>query len=327
MILCITNQCNRDCDYCFEGAFKKGPVRMMSVEDVRKICDFAQFSRRPGAAVNVMGGEPTCHPQFVEIMHLLRQLNATANIAVLTNLLCDPAVWGELAGAGLRFLANVGGLPGYTPEERDRLHANFEFLRAHRPFLSFGLAVTIVEPDQDFGFLYRMLEEDTPDPLIGGIRVGIACPGMGFANRFPHEFSLQYGAKYLEIVTECHRIRPLVAFRNECPVNLCMMSEDVVDRLAPAVEHLCEWCGGNFDILPGGSTHWCFAFEGVPEMCIDDIFTYRSMDEVGAVLRIKAYELERVLDSHCRAEDCELLRCTGPCLATKYYRARIRGRR
>ncbi|NOZ20424.1 MAG: radical SAM protein [Planctomycetes bacterium] len=327
MILCITNQCNRDCDYCFEGGFKQGPRRMMSVEDVRRICEFAHFARIPMAPVNIMGGEPTRHPQVIDILRLLRQLNPTADICLLTNLLCDPPLLQPLAGLHLRCLANVGGYPGYSAEERERLHRNLILLRNDRVFRSVSLAVTITRPDEDFEFLYEILRQDKPPSTIGGIRIGISCPGLDFANQFPEDFSPDLGEKYLEIVVECHRIRPLLAFRNECPVNLCMMSEATVARLTPAVEHLTGPCQGNPDILPGFSTHWCFAFEGVPEMRIESLFAYRNMAEVHAALRAKRRELESGLDPQCDAGQCKIVRCPGPCPAIRYYRQYVRPKR
>ncbi|MEW6359591.1 MAG: radical SAM protein [Planctomycetota bacterium] len=327
MILCIINQCNRNCDYCFEGRFKQGPTRMMSLDDVRRICDFAQFSRAPMAPVNVMGGEPTLHPQLIDILSLLRQLNPTAEICLLTNLLCAPALLGEMEGLNLSCLTNVGGYPSYSAEERDLLHRNLAYLRENRIFRSLGLAVTITRPDQDFGFLYEIMRRDEAPSTIGGVRIGISCPGFDFANDFPADDSPGLGEKYLEIVTECHRIRPLIAFRNECPVNLCMMSEEIVARLAPAVAHLTGCCQGNPDILPGFSTHWCFAFEGVPEMRIENIFAYRNMAEVHAALYAMRRELERRLDPQCDAERCTAIRCLGPCPALKYHKQYVRRNR
>jgi len=320
MILCITNQCNRRCDFCFEGAFRDGPEQMMSVEDVERICRFARYGRAYGPGVAVMGGEPTLHPDLLRILAFLRQQNRSAKIQILTNLLCDEDILRPMTPLAIDCLVNVGGFPTYSSGEQERVLSNLSLLRENRIFSMVWLAVTITDGEQDFGFLYDLLEADRPKG-IRGIRIGISAPGMGFANEFPREFSPSYGAKYLEVVERCHRIRPSLGFANECPVNMCMVPEDIVARLERVVKNLNNPCTGNFDILPDFSTHWCFAFEGVPEMSVENIFRYQEMREVHAVLRSKAVDMDRALDVGCDSRGCSSLGCRGPCLAWRYYLA------
>ena len=56
MNLCITNKCNRNCDYCFEGSFKDGPEQRMSLADVKRISEFVGLSQARGPTVSVLGG-------------------------------------------------------------------------------------------------------------------------------------------------------------------------------------------------------------------------------------------------------------------------------
>jgi len=275
-------------------------------------------------SITVMGGEPTVHSQFVDIMHLLRQLNPSHEMQILTNLLCNPAILREVASLNLGALINVGGYPDYSAEQKQLLRSNLELLRRERVFRGMCLAITIVDEDQDFEFLYDILRHDEP-ASIGALRLGISSPGTGFANRFPKEFSTGYGDKYLEVVERVHQIRPLFAFANECFVNMCMMSEPVYNRLARIVKGLNNYCSANMDILPDFSTHWCFAFQEVPEMRIHNIFDYRNLDDVYNALCAKAAELERKLGTQCDATNCKAIECLGPCLGMKYYLKHLKG--
>lgn len=323
MILCITNQCNRRCDYCSEGTFKDGPERRMTVADVQRLCRFASVSESPGRGVAVTGGEPTLHPELPEILDAIQQANPTTAIQIQTHLLCDPGLLERISAHRLGALVNVGGFAGYSGKEQERLHSNLALARNQRVFRGIGLAVTITDENQDFAFLYDILRRDAP-MSIGGIRIAIAAPGMGFANRFPREFSLGYGEKYFEIVKHCHQIRPSFTFVNECYVTMCMMSPKVFSALEPIVRDLNAYCVGNTDILPGFSAHWCFAFEGIPEMSIPNVFDYRDMAEVAIALRTKAAAMETDLDRQCDTSRCTSVKCLGPCLAVKYYRKHLR---
>ena len=290
----------------------------MSLADIQRIHEFSHQSQMHGTSITIMGGEPTVHPRFVDIMHLLRRLNPSHEMQVLTNLLCDPALLKDLAPLGVGALINVGGYLDNTEEQKQQLHANLELLGRERIFRGTCLAVTIVDPDQDFEFLYDILRQDEA-VSIGAVRIGISSPGTGFANRFPREFSTAYGDKYLEIVERVHQIRPLFVFANECFVNMCMMSEPVYNRLVRVVKGLDRYCSANLDILPDFSTHWCFAFQEVPEMRIQNIFDYRNLDDVYNALCAKASKMERELGTVCDTTHCKCIECLGPCLGMKYY--------
>ena len=61
------------------------------------------------------------------------------------------------------------------------------------------------------------------------------------------------------------------------------------------------------------------AFEGIPEMRVDNILRYRDLNEVRAVLNAKATAMEARLGRQCDTSHCSNIRYLGPCLAMKYY--------
>ncbi|NOZ20423.1 MAG: radical SAM protein [Planctomycetes bacterium] len=322
--LCITSTCNCNCSFCCAGPFRDGPEQKMSVEDVARIASFASLSQLRGPRVTLSGGEPTLHPQLVEIAGVVRRASPTANIRLLTNLTCGQDVLSRLDPLNIGCVVNVGGYPGYSTDLQKTVRANLAFLRESRTFRWLWLAVTIVEADQDVEFLYEMLRGDRPQS-IEALRLAISVPGQSFANRFPPESSFRLGEKYLEVVEQCHRIRPLFTYVNECFMDMCMMSEDVYAKLDPVVRNLRQYCAGAFDILPDFSMPWCFAFAGVPEMSIANLFDYRNLAEARAALQAKAGEMLRQLDRQCDTRRCTSVSCPGPCPATLYYRKYIKG--
>jgi len=320
MNLAITNVCNRDCPYCFEGAFRAPPRREMSLSDVDALCRFFRIAERaPPACVTLLGGEPTQHPEVLDIVALIQSHNSQLPITLLTNLLCDSSLLDRLLRRCIGMLVHVTNPVNNTAEQQAQLAENFEFLRQFRAY-QFSLAVTIVRPDDDFEFLYDLLRGDELRQICN-VRLGTSTPGLGFSNAFVRDFSEQFGEKYLEILGQCHRINPQLRFTNECPVNLCLMSEDVFERVEKLVDCLeleCE-CP-NMDILPDFSTHWCFAFQDVPELRVDNIFDYPDIETVTEVLEQKYRRFLATLRPQCDFEHCGKLRCRGPCPALNYYR-------
>lgn len=65
--IAITNFCNLKCKYCFaDDMIQEKPVSI-SIDDFRKILDF--LARTPKNHVGIIGGEPTLHPHFDQILH------------------------------------------------------------------------------------------------------------------------------------------------------------------------------------------------------------------------------------------------------------------
>jgi len=323
--LCIISTCNCECDFCSTGPFRDGPEQRMSVEDIGRIGGFAGLSQARGPRVTISGGEPTLHPRLVEIAGEIRRASPSANIRLLTNLTCGRDVLSRLGPLGVGCVVNVGGYPGHSADQQEAVRSNLAFLRENRTFRWMWLAVTIAEPDQDFEYLYEMLRDDRPRS-IEALRLAISVPGQGFANRFPEDSSSRLGEKYLQVVEQCHRVRPYFTYVNECSVDMCTMSEEIYAKLDPVVMNLRKYCAGMFDILPDFSMHWCFAFAGVPEASIPNIFEYRTLAEAQGALQAKAGGLLRELDRQCDTSQCTSVSCPGPCPAVLYYRKYIRGR-
>lgn len=100
----ITEACNAKCPNCFNKDNRKETY--MDVEHFAKLCIY--LSENGGTQIKIMGGEPTIHPQFSEIMHI-----AQSNfhiVSLFTNAISQ------------RLLE-------YTPRAEDIITYNFKFRR------------------------------------------------------------------------------------------------------------------------------------------------------------------------------------------------------
>ena len=98
-VFALTTQCNCRCIMC--DIYKK-PPRFMRVEDARKVLDF--LSENKFLIVYFTGGEPTLHPNIVEIVRYANQLGLVT--AMTTNGTASKGAIMRLKGAGL-FLLSV----------------------------------------------------------------------------------------------------------------------------------------------------------------------------------------------------------------------------
>ena len=66
--IAIVNYCNLKCPYCFAEDMIQEDNAFMSLENYNKLLDF--ILKSPTDRVGILGGEPTLHPQFKEILQI-----------------------------------------------------------------------------------------------------------------------------------------------------------------------------------------------------------------------------------------------------------------
>jgi hypothetical protein len=80
--IAINNYCNLKCKYCFADDMIQEKSMSITLEDYRKILSF--LSRTPENHVGIIGGEPTLHPDFENILKetnkYCKQCNTTATL-------------------------------------------------------------------------------------------------------------------------------------------------------------------------------------------------------------------------------------------------------
>ena len=316
MLFVINTSCNRDCSYCFEGELRQQTPRMMTVDDIHRLARWAGPSHM--ANNSVLGGEPTLHPQLIPIMEVVGHYSSEPPL-LLSNGVGDPALMKELAKRPIRFLININHLDAYSDLEKERLTKNLEAIQ-NGWFQAIALSVTITKPEDDYSFLLDLLRSPIGANVIA-VRIGVSTPGYGFKNPFPREFSSGYGMAYARLAAAVHRIRPHIQISNECALNGCLVDEATEVRLRGTVENFKLACvSGNCDILPDFSTHWCYAARAIPELKIDNVFKYQSLNHVQYELFMAHERLQRSLGMQCEHGTCDRLNCHGPCVVQNYYR-------
>ncbi|MGA2152026.1 MAG: radical SAM protein, partial [Geobacteraceae bacterium] len=109
----LTTRCNLSCKYCFAQEKLTGKRMHMPMENVRQVIEFLKRSEYP--IFRVMGGEPTLHPNFIEIIHM--SLAEGMRVDVLSN-----ATWSEscsdlfsrISPTRLLFLLNIDHPDNYA---------------------------------------------------------------------------------------------------------------------------------------------------------------------------------------------------------------------
>ena len=70
----ITNYCNLKCPYCFASEMLNDPNKKnISESELKRI--LAWLEKSPPPSIGLIGGEPTLHPDFANILSIVNEYN------------------------------------------------------------------------------------------------------------------------------------------------------------------------------------------------------------------------------------------------------------
>ncbi len=328
--LTITNICNQRCPWCFEGDWKKTQEKHMSLDDVEKLLKWKDWTDGFNPVIYLLGGEPTLHPQLIEMIDMIQNYNRKISIMLLTNMTCNRDMLEKLLEHRVIIFANIDQF------EESNNQANWPIIRQNLHYLNnntplgfrYNISATVSRPDKDFTFLYEILEQGKSQ--IYNLRLAPSCIGLGYKNEFPKFAGEDYYITVKNVLDRCLKIKPDLHLSTECAVNGCTISKELFNTLKEMGYHLRYTCGvpePNADILPDLSSHWCFAFEDVAEMKVSNVLDYPSYNAMLEALKEKYCKLNQQVGLSCHRKDCSNTECQGPCAALNYYYNKIKERK
>jgi hypothetical protein len=312
--LSVTSVCNRTCGYCFARpatGIGTGDSAYMPLETFDRALDF--LARSAIDQVRLLGGEPTLHPQFPELVE--RSLQRGFRVLVFSNgLMPERALEVLEGGPAGRVCVLINALaPGAArPQEHARQARVLKRLRAKA-----SLGLNLDSSASKLGFLVDWIQRDGLDPAI---RLGLAHPVPGGSNRFLHP--QHYGelgrriAAFAEVAAGAG-----VAMEFDCGFVPCMFPEGWLESQGKRAAEVGQRCGPVLDVLCDGSVISCYPLAGLGREPLPQ-------DHDAAWLRRRFEErrsLYRTGGVHRRCGRCVRRAagdCTGGCLAVSLGRWR-----
>ena len=272
----LTYSCVRSCPYCFAGdeSRKRSGDKFLSWENLIYLADF--FETAGEMKIQLLGGEPTLHPDFIDMVIYL--LERKFDITVFTSGIMKNRILSEMASvfanvplSRLTFNCNLND-PEQTP-------ASLSEQESVRAFLSqFGYRTTpgfnIYRTDFKLDFIFRLISEFG---MFRMIRLGITHPVPGKKNSFiaPDDVGAIYGTICAyEPLLDRLRIR----LRFDCGFPLCELSPTQLGTLYRLVNGTFHFsCVPIIDIGPDMDVWSCFPLSSYQRK---SIFDFDSMNAV-----------------------------------------------
>ena len=307
----LTTRCNRNCEYCFAlEVLHDNSQPYIDFQEIVNIAD--RIGGSNDRAVGLLGGEPTLHPQFVEILRYF--IERGIYVSIFTNGICSDSVHHKLDKLDhhrnqFRFIVNTN--PPALEPERNRTRQDM-FLTRYA--LSCDLSINIFNPDISLDFGAEVTQRTGLKDCR--IRVGIAQPIAGESNSYLPLSA--YGKAAADIV----HLAELVFERNitvnlDCGFPLCSFSNEQLGALRRMNAGLRFICDMAVDFAPQLSAWSCFP---MATQCVIKYDPFSSMDQVTERFREMTNNLrgQMVFGLYPECTNCIYRRnavCAGGCLS------------
>jgi len=318
MNILLASQCNRRCSYCFaqerisfdRGEPRKAPL-FISDDDFRAAIAFARRSRL--REVGILGGEPSLHPRFLDLLGLAWQdglhTKIFSNGLWREQDIAEVEERGAAAREDMHVVVNVNG-PERTPAREQR--AQEDLLRRIGPLCLLSYNISRLEFDPSF--LVDLILDYETQPSI---RLGVAEPlARQEAEHVPVAEYRRLAPTLLSLAEACDANDIQLGF--DCGFVFCMFTPTELGRLAHAGVQFRSSCGPAVDVGTDLSTWSCF-----PLSTFGQGRLLTEFDDMDSLTRHFREELEPLFRAGtlpecagCRHRKRE--RCTGGCAAHVY---------
>ncbi|HBA84551.1 MAG TPA: hypothetical protein DCZ95_10695 [Verrucomicrobia bacterium] len=308
----LTNYCNRSCPYCFAkeqvALGTSTPRWEMSLAEYETILGYL----RPGRdSVALLGGEPTLHRHFAQLVKLA--LDRRYSVKIFTNG-TNPRLREVVdlsPSSALRIIVNLNPPDQYTKTEWTEIVANGRAF-GDRARLSFN----IYTPGFEWDYLRRTIQETG---LGKSIRIGITQPIQGEKNVYLKDADLRsVAARLVEMAVDLAKDGIVIGF--DCGFQRCLFTPDELATLVECGAELLFVCKPILDIGPDLKVWRCFPFSGAHSVTLTQ---FSSLEE------ISRHFLERWQEPQARGslKSCVQCRpfadgvCSGGCMSRTLARA------
>lgn len=171
----INEVCNLSCPYCFADKYVNGDTTTdITYKNFKKCVDWINHSSdvngEPGRRIALIGGEPTLHHQFTDLLnYAVLNRRPQQEIVVFTNGILAGEYAEYFSKNDISLLINLNSPEDIGDKKYEKVVGSIEILR--KKGVNFTVGINLYK-DMDFSFLYDIVREYS----LKTVRIGLICP-------------------------------------------------------------------------------------------------------------------------------------------------------
>lgn len=306
--IAIINYCNLQCPYCFANEyFTEGDKQVITGEQLDKILEF--IGRTKVGRVGLIGGEPTIHPNFPEILKKVQEFCIThdTHCTIFTNGI-------ELYNYARSLDDRTGCLinlnhPDIVGETNwNKILRSLERVKLCNAMDRVSFGINLYPTMKDYDYLFELALNYSKEY----VRVSYVAPTCQFSNVNKDDYYTEAKTIFLAFVDKAREYGVKVHLDcNHIPE--CYFTEEEMDFISPIVDGFHSYCEPVVDITPDFQGTACFgAYK------LYDLHKFDNLIEVERYLRYKRLYPLSVANAEGKCGSCpkhDNLSCQGGCLA------------
>jgi sulfatase maturation enzyme AslB (radical SAM superfamily) len=308
--IAIVNYCNLKCPYCFADDMIQEKKTAMTIDDFCKVLEF--ISRTPKNYIGIIGGEPTLHPNFREIIKEVNKYckEVDTGATLFTNGINLEPYIADL-GERIGLLINCNGPEWQSPELFKKQREVLDHLDSLSWFDQRATCGCNIHPGQkDYSYFWDIVDRYKLDH----VRVSVVSPAAQY-ECYRSDKEAYYEMMKPIFIDFCKEaIKRRVVLNIDCGhIPMCyftMEEREIVEQCCDGLGQ--EFCHPVVDITPDFKATACFgAYEPV------DYRDFNDLDELERYLLLTRNYVRAQANCTGKCTTCkkhELLQCQGGCL-------------
>lgn len=315
--LMITKQCNLHCEYCFANEFVGNDNKdIMTMETFKELLDFI-FADKTESTVGFIGGEPTLHPDFSEMLNIVRMDERIKGITVYTNGLCLDKYIGVLDDEKIHLLINCNDLQ-YDKLLQSKFQKSLDLMYEKSPE-RIVLGLNYYKTQMNCDFIFKLLERYNARSL----RISISVPNGEFCYN-PLEYFEVMKIEMIDLFDSLYKMNVLPHFDCNIMPACVLTSEDVerypqwsVQNPFSIAKNKYTVCRPVIDFLPDKTAVRCFGLSEHTKVNVEDFASITDLKN-HYIKEYDAYAVNTYYSNKCsKCYKYKTMKCSGGCLTYK----------
>lgn len=309
--IAIVNYCNLKCKYCFADEMIHEEARTMNLDEFESILEY--FSRTHTNHIGIIGGEPTLHPQFKDIIMRVNKYckEMDGHATLFTNGIELEKYFPEI-GDRFGILVNCNSPESQSTENYNKMIETLDHMDALSWFdHKANCGCNVHMGCDDYSYIWDIVDRYH----LNHIRTSVVSPGgcyVDWRNK-KEEYYNTLKPKFLKFCED--------AIKHNCRLNidcghipLCYFNQEELALVMEICDNIYgnEFCHPVIDITPDFKATACFgAYDPV------DIRDFENIVELERYLYLKKQYGRAQVNGGGKCSNCpkyKLLQCQGGCL-------------
>lgn len=316
----INKTCNLRCPYCFANEFVNKSEDNITLENFKKAVNFLLTGKQIKGNIGIIGGEPTIHPQFREIIKEVITNSNVKSALIFTNGIKLDEYIDIIMNEKIKFLINLNSYNDIGTVFFNKIINNIELLINSDKKQDVHLGLNIYSTTQDFSFFFNTIDKYD----FEHVRLSITVPNWESDKNGFIKFKELKDVFYNIIVELMSRNISYVIDCNKPPK--CIWTEEEIEKIKligaeskdglNGISFELNKCNPVIDILPDLTAVRCFGLSDVTKVKISDFTSFDDLRKYYLENIDKEY-ITKPLCSDCKT--CNLFdgKCYGGCLSNK----------